>query len=211
MRYVVVELMGGSLFLLSYLQWAMPAMLRQMPILGLMPVADPWVVVVEWLVVTGLMLGSFIDLDHFYLPDRVTIGGMVLGVPISVLVPELQGEVARLPALYWSFGGMAAGFCSLWLTGLLFSKLFRKEALGFGDVKLIGAIGAFFGPLAVLFTVIVSSVVGSVAGIAMMARGRAKLGGFTAVPYGPFLAIGALTWMYWGPVVVGWYMSLLAR
>ena len=210
-RYVIVELLGGVLFLLVYLQWAMPAILGRLPVLGLVPIIDPALMAVEALAVTGLILGSFIDLDHFYLPDRVTIGGMVLGVPLSFLVPEMQGQEDRLAALYWSLGGMAGAFFFLWGVGAIFSKLFRKEALGFGDVKLIGAIGAFWGPWAALFTVILSSVVGSVAGVALMARGRAKLGGFTAVPYGPFLAIGALVWMYWGPALLGWYLRLLAR
>ena len=209
-RYVVVELLGGVLFLLVYLQWAMPAILGCPPVLGLVPIVDPALMAVEALAVTGLILGSFIDLDHFYLPDRVTIGGMVLGVPLSFLVPEMQGQEDRLAALYWSLGGMVGAFLFLWGVGAIFSKLFRKEALGFGDVKLIGAVGAFFGPWAALFTVILSSVVGSVVGVALMARGRAKLGGFTAVPYGPFLAIGALTWMYWGPALLGWYLRLLA-
>ena len=206
-RYTVVELLGGVLFLMAYLQWAMPSMLRQMPILGLVPASDMWLVAAEWLVITGLILGSFIDLEHFYLPDRVTIGGMVLGVPLSFLVPELQCQTERLSALYWSLGGMTVGFLFLWGTGAFFSKLFKKEALGFGDVKLIGAVGAFFGPVAVLFTTILSSLVGSIIGLMLVARGRAKLGGFTAVPYGPFLAIGALVWMYWGPALVEWYMA----
>ena len=210
-RYVVVELLGGVLFLLVYLQWAMPAILGCPPALGLVPIVDPALMAVEALAVTGLILASFIDLDHFYLPDRVTIGGMVLGVPLSFLVPEMQGQVDRLAALYWSLGGMAGAFLFLWGVGAIFSKLFRKEALGFGDVKLIGAVGAFFGPWAALFTVILSSVVGSVAGVVLMARGRAKLGGFTAVPYGPFLALGALVWMYWGPALLGWYLRLLAH
>ena len=209
-RYVIVELLGGVLFLLVYLQWAMPAILGRLPVLGLVPIFDPALMAVEALAVTGLILGSFIDLDHFYLPDRVTIGGMVLGVPLSFLVPEMQGQEDRLAALYWSLGGMAGAFLFLWAVGAIFSKLFRKEALGFGDVKLIGAIGAFWGPWAAVFTVILSSVVGSVAGVALMVRGRAKLGGFTAVPYGPFLAIGALVWMYWGPALLGWYLRLLA-
>ena len=209
-RYVIVELLGGVLFLLVYLQWAMPAILGRLPVLGLVPIIDPALMAVEALAVTGLILASFIDLDHFYLPDRVTIGGMVLGVPLSFLVPEMQGQEDRLAALYWSLGGMAGAFLFLWGVGAIFSKLFRKEALGFGDVKLIGAIGAFWGPWAAVFTVILSSVVGSVAGVALMARGRAKLGGFTAVPYGPFLALGALTWMYWGPALLGWYLRLLA-
>ena len=208
-RYVIVEALGGILFLMAYLQWAMPFMLRRAPALGMVAALDPWTVAVEWLVVAGLLLGSFIDLDHFYLPDRVTIGGMVLGVPLSFLVPELQCQTDRVAALCWSLCGLAGGFGFLWAVGAVFSRLFRKEALGFGDVKLIGAVGAFFGPWAALFTVVASSVVGSVAGLLMVMRGRAKLGGFTAVPYGPFLALGALAWMYWGPAFLEWYLRAL--
>ena len=94
--------------------------------------------------------------------------------------------------------------------GWVFSKLFRKEALGFGDVKLMGAVGAFFGPTAVLFVLIVSSLVGSVVGVALIARGKAKLGGFTAVPYGPFIAAATLIWMFWGPRIVAAYITLFA-
>ena len=209
-RYVVVEALGGVLFLLAYLQWASPAIFREMPPLGMVPLGSPLAMCAYWLVATGLILGSFIDLDHFYLPDRVTIGGMVLGVPASVLVPELQGETGRLAALCWSLGGLLFGFVFLWGIGWVFTKLFRKEAMGFGDVKLIGAIGAFFGPIPVLFVIIVSSVIGSAVGIAMMVRGRAKLGGFTAVPFGPFLALATLAWMYWGPAILAGYLKLLS-
>ena len=209
-RYTVVELLGAALFLLAYLQWGMPFFLGLEPALGLQKLTCLWAVPVFWLVFTGLILGSFIDLAHFYLPDRVTIGGMILGVPLSYLLPELQGETARLPALCWSLGGLAFGFVFLWLIGFVFSKIVKKEALGFGDVKLIGAIGAFFGPAAVLFAIIVSSFVGAVVGLALILRGKAKLGGFTAVPYGPFLALGAVTWMFWGPRIVAWYLTLNA-
>lgn len=209
-RYTVVELLGAALFLLAYLQWGMPFFLGLEPALGLQKLTCLWAVPVFWLVFTGLILGSFIDLAHFYLPDRVTIGGMILGVPLSYLVPELQGETARLPALCWSLGGLAFGFVFLWLIGFAFSKIVKKEALGFGDVKLIGAVGAFFGPWAVLFTIIVSSFVGAVVGMALILRGKAKLGGFTAVPYGPFLALGVVAWMFWGPRILDWYLRLNA-
>ena len=209
-RYVMVELLGGILFLLAYLQWASGFFLRMPPLLGLQPFADIWTVPVCWLVISGLILGSFIDLEHFYLPDRVTIGGMLLGVPISFGVPELQGEAERLSALTWSLGGMAAGFFGLWAISWLATKAFKKDAMGFGDVKLLSAIGAFFGPVAVLFTVVVSSFVGACAGLVLILRGKAKLGGMTAVPYGPVLALGTLTWMFWGPRIVGWYLHLHA-
>ncbi len=212
-RYICVELLGGLLFLAAYLQWTIANPVLTAPSaawgLGMAPYADFWMLPVEWLVVSGLMLASFIDLDHFYLPDRVTIGGMILGVPLSALCPELQCETTRVAAIISSFEGLAFGFLFMWGLGWIFSKIFKKEALGFGDVKLMGAIGAFFGPAAVLFTLIVSSVVGSLAGIALMLKGKAKLGGFTAVPYGPFIAAGALVWMYWGPVLLNLYLGTL--
>ena len=210
MRYTVVELLGGVLFLSAYLQWAMPVAFGDLPVAGLRPLFSIGCVPVYWLVFTGLMLGSFIDLEHFYLPDRVTIGGMILGVPASVLLPELQLERTWIDSLCWSVAGLAFGFFFLWGMGWLFTKLFKKDALGFGDVKLMGAVGAFFGPTAVLFVLIVSSVVGSAVGIGLILRGRARLGGFTAVPFGPFIAVATVVWMFWGPRMVGAYMNLLA-
>lgn len=209
-RYTIVELLGGILFLMAYFQWGIPFFFRgDVAMYGLQPLRSLWAVPVFWLVFTGLILGSFIDLAEQWIPDRVTIGGMILGVPLSFLVPELQGEHVRLHALYWSLGGLVFGFGFLWLIGFVFSKIVKKDALGFGDVKLIGAVGAFFGPGAVLFTIIVSSFVGAVVGVILMLRGKAKLGGFTAVPYGPFLALGVIAWMFWGPGIVGWYLRLM--
>lgn len=209
-RYTIVELLGGILFLMAYFQWGIPFFFRgDVALYGLQPLRSLWAVPVFWVVFAGLILGSFVDLAEQWIPDRVTIGGMILGVPLSVLVPELQGEQMRLHALYWSLGGLFFGFGFLWLVGFVFSKIVKKDALGLGDVKLIGAVGAFFGPGAVLFTIIVSSFVGAVVGVVLMLRGKAKLGGFTAVPYGPFLALGVIAWMFWGPGIVGWYLRLL--
>ena len=209
-RYTIVELLGGILFLMAYFQWGIPFFFRgDVALYGLQPLRSLWAVPVFWVVFAGLILGSFVDLAEQWIPDRVTISGMILGVPLSVLVPELQGEQMRLHALYWSLGGLFFGFGFLWLVGFVFSKIVKKDALGFGDVKLIGAVGAFFGPGAVLFTIIVSSFVGAVVGVVLMLRGKAKLGGFTAVPYGPFLALGVIAWMFWGPGIVGWYLRLL--
>lgn len=211
MRYTIVELLGGLLFLAAYIQWAIPFSFGDLPILGMRPLLSLGCVIAYWIVFSGLILGSFIDLEHFYLPDRVTVGGMLLGVPASMLFPELQLERTVLDALIWSASGLAFGFFFLWGLGWMFSKLLKKDALGFGDVKLMGAVGAFFGPTAVLFVLIVSSIVGSVAGIALIIRGRAKLGGFTAVPYGPFIAVATLIWMFWGPSLVSVYINLLTR
>ncbi len=212
-RYICVETLGGLLFLAVYLQWTAGGAVLAAPSgawgLGMAPFRSLWMMPAEWLVVAGLMLGAFIDLDHFYLPDRVTIGGMALGVPLSALLPELQREATHLASLISSLEGLAFGFLFMWGIGWAFSRLVKREALGFGDVKLMGAIGAFFGPSAVLFTLMASSAIGTLFAIVLFAKGKARPGGFTMVPYGPFIAMGALVWMYWGPVLLRWYLSTL--
>ena len=105
-----------------------------------------------------------------------------------------------VPFTLQTFGVFAA-------LGLLGGK---RGTIAIAVYLLLGAIGAFFGPVAVLFTVIVSSFVGSIVGVALILRGKAKLGSKTAVPYGPFLALGVVTWMFWGPGIVNWYLHLHA-
>ncbi|MBE0617760.1 MAG: prepilin peptidase, partial [Proteobacteria bacterium] len=84
--------------------------------------------------------------------------------------------------------------------------LTRREGMGLGDVKLLAAIGAFLGWEAVLFTVFVSSLVGSSVGLSLVAcRGA---GMKLEVPFGPFLALGAAVWVFAGPPLVGWYFGL---
>ena len=105
--------------------------------------------------------------------------------------------------------GLVFGFGLLWLVRWLGSKAFRREAMGMGDVFLMGAVGALFGPVVVVFTLILSSVFGSVFGVALILLSKAKLGRFVAIPYGPYICMGCLAWMFWGPRLVHWYLSLM--
>ncbi|MBO5905866.1 MAG: hypothetical protein J6Q84_05560 [Kiritimatiellae bacterium] len=73
----------------------------------------------------------------------------------------------------------------------------------------MGAIGAIFGWKAVIVTLILSSFIGSIVGVVMIALSKTKLGGFTAIPFGPYLCAGCLAWMFFGPEFLNWYMSLL--
>ena len=181
---------------------------------GLLLAASPWILPFGTLVwVKGVLCGLallvlfFTDLEHFILPNRVTIGGMALGLLISPLVPLLHGTEDSLTALARAAAGCATGFGTLWLVAAAGSLVFRKEAMGFGDVKLMGAVGAFLGWQAVFFTVVVSSLFGSVAGIALIVAGKRRLQ--SRIPYGPFIAAAALVWIIWGPVLVNIYLRLL--
>ena len=174
---------------------------------GLTPLLHPALLPVYWLVLWGLILGTFVDLEHYILPDRVTIGGMVAGVVLSPLVPELHFTASWSTALLRSVLGLAVGFGGLWLIAILGELAFKKEAMGFGDVKLMGAIGAFFGWKAVLFVLLSASLFGSIVGVGLIALGKRQLQG--RIPFGPFLALGTLIWMFWGRALVSAYMRFL--
>ncbi len=223
-RYLILEVFTALLFTVPWLQtvagMAMPQELLDLwyrhgndllsppPYwVSLTPLLSPWLLPAYWLVIWGLILGTFVDLEHYILPDRVTIGGMIAGVIISALVPELHFTASRVTALIRSGVGLAFGFGLLWLVSWLGEMAFKKEAMGFGDVKLMGAIGAFFGWKAVLFTLLSASLFGSIIGVGLIALGKRQLQG--RIPFGPFLALGTLLWMFWGRTLLSAYMQFL--
>ena len=84
-----------------------------------------------------------------------------------------------------------------------------REAMGFGDVKFLAAIGAFLGPQAVFFVILVSALVGSAVGLAMIVIGKKEWG--LKLPYGPYLASAALIWLFWGEKCVAYYLQWIGR
>jgi leader peptidase (prepilin peptidase)/N-methyltransferase len=193
---------------------------------------------VQVVVLSGLVVSTFVDFDHFEIPDEVSIGGMVLAPLASLLVPALHSEtwlaqqlsegegVDRMGALLGSLAGLLAGGGVLWLLGRLGSRLFGRDAMGFGDVKLLAAGGGFVGPGGALAALLVGTVVASVAGLANMlrfyvlTRTRARRRGATQsvghavrvariagryLPFGPYLGIGiGIVLLDWNHVVELW-------
>ncbi len=205
LRYMVVEALTGLLFMLVWLKF-MPLGGRMF--LGLSPVSDIALVPVYWLAVGGLILGTFVDFEHLIIPDRVTLGGIGAGLLLSFAVPALHGVEHRAHAFGLALIGAATGWGLLWAIAGFGRFLFKKEAMGFGDVKLMGAIGAFFGWQGVGAAIMLSSFAGSLAGLALIATGRGKMG--SRIPFGPYLALAALVWMFWGPTLRDAYLNLFA-
>lgn len=204
-RYVLVELLVAVLFLLVWMKFAgMPGPRPW----GLTPFDHPLMILAYWLVVSGLVLGTFVDFEHLIIPDRVTLGGIAAGLVLSAVIPDLHGRASSFGGLTASAIGAAAGWGLLWAVAILGTAMFKKEAMGFGDVKLMGAIGAFFGWRAVLFTIMASSLAGSIVGIVLVASGRKEMQ--SRIPYGPYLSLAALVWMLWGPALWDLYIGLLS-
>ncbi len=93
--------------------------------------------------------------------------------------------------------------------GAFTEAVLPREAMGLGDVKFMGAIGAFFGWKAVFFTLVVGSVTGAVIGIAILLTKRSRGERGAAIPFGPYLALGAMVWVFVGPLILEWYLDTL--
>ncbi|HVM61214.1 MAG TPA: prepilin peptidase [Verrucomicrobiae bacterium] len=276
-RYFLIELLTAVLFLLMWLkstEWDHPL------VHGVYFLKVP----IYWMVMAGLIVATFIDFEHYIIPNGITLGGVVVGFLCSIAVPPLQHTEFHSIAALRSFLGIVAGCLTLYLIAefgkLLFGRLrvplapgttitiaesklrlpdeeiewpdlfFRdsdkirftavnlklgdrqfsnakvivrqdsvtvngegyplatvgvieavtseivipREAMGMGDVKLLAAIGAFLGWQATLFSLFLSSLVGSFVGLSLIVAGRRQLQG--KIPYGPYIALGAVVWLF---------------
>ena len=192
--------------------------------------------IVQTIVLSALVVATFVDFACFEIPDEVSIGGIVLSPIASLLVPALHagspvarwmtGEsadhVTRSGALFASVAGIVVGGGILWLIGKLGSLMYGRDAMGFGDVKLLAAAGGFIGPGGALVVLMIGSVLASIAGLGNMLRffvllrsrsgprrrraafGRdfklARIAG-RYLPFGPYLAVGiGIVLLYWNDV-----------
>ena len=279
-RYFIVELFTGLMFLACWLAFSS----------RLHPYSTMPLVLVYTLFVSGLIVATFIDFEHFIIPDEITLGGTVVGVVLSLLLPSLHGD-AR-PSVSFAHGVLGAAFGAgvvytiLRLGKLLFGRqkitmpartkvvfsetdlhlpgkqipydelLYRetdeiilhaqylelidrcywnvpvklsksrlligedvldpndvlylevfcdalvlpREAMGLGDVKFMGAIGAFLGWQGALFSLMISSVIGAAVGVVLISLQRREWS--SRIPYGPYIALAALVWLFAGKQIL---------
>jgi leader peptidase (prepilin peptidase)/N-methyltransferase len=179
-RYPIVEAITMGVFLLHWYVW------------GLQPILLP-----RLAFACALIVLFAIDLEHQILPNVITLPGIVVGLVCSLFWP---------PGLTAALGGAALGGGLLWLIAEAWMRLRGVEAMGFGDVKMLAMIGAFLGLKLVILTFVLSSLIGGVIGIFLIASRRGHLS--TAVPFGTMLAAAALVASLQGDAIVRWYLGV---
>jgi len=166
-----------------------------------------WNAACGMLVTWFLIALTFIDLDTQLLPDSLTLPLLWLG-----LLASLTGWAAPGTALpadpVSAIGGAALGYLSLWSLYHLFRLLTGKQGMGYGDFKLLAALGAWLGWQMLLPVVLLSAAVGALVGLTLIALRRQQRG--NPIPFGPFLAAAGWVAMLWGPQMVARYLGLYA-
>jgi len=148
--------------------------------------------------VAALIIVSFIDLDHQIIPDVISLPGIVLGL--------LAAAVGQGPPLLDSAIGVLVGGGSLYAVAAGYHALTGREGMGGGDIKLLAMIGAFLGWQAVFVTLILGSFAGSIVGVALiLLSGKDRR---VPIPFGPFLACGAVCALTFGDELIRWYLHL---
>jgi len=182
-RYPLVELITGLLSLFIFIRYGMSVY-----------------TVFIFLFSASLVVITFIDLYHQIIPDVISLPGIVAGLAVSFI----PGHVEWLDSVI----GILAGGGSLYLVAVLFEWLTGKEGMGGGDVKLLGMIGAWMGWMSLPFIILFSSLVGTIVGGGALLLSRRGLQ--TRIPFGPFLALGALAYLFFGKELLSWYYGILS-
>ncbi len=176
--------------------------------------------------VTAIIALIFIDAENMILPDVITKPGIVFALIARLVIPFVMNlpyfddlKIAPFTALtypFWLESLMGAGFGmligggSLWLVGWIWQKLRGVEAMGFGDVKMMFAVGAYLGWRLTLLTIFLGAFTGAIAGIIYMRTGKDR-DMQTQVPFGIFLGIGAIISLLFGTEIINWYLETFIR
>jgi len=180
-RYPLVEALTGGLALGLFLRFGLTASFFAL-----------------FAFTAAMVVITFIDLDHRIIPDVISLPGIGVGFALSFFLPS--------PSVLESLIGLVTGGGSLFVVAYAYEAITKREGMGGGDVKLLAMIGAWLGWKAILFTLFFASLSGTlIGGGAMLAQ---RQGRHYAIPFGPFLAFSALAYLFFGPQLIDWYLSL---
>ena len=155
--------------------------------------------VLIFIFIATLIVVTFIDLDHRIIPDVITLPG----IPIFFLL------AFAIPTINWieSIIGILIGGGSLFGVAWLYHFITGREGMGGGDIKLLAMMGAVIGWTGILFTIFAASAIGTVIGLLTMIK--SSKGMRLAIPFGPFLAIGGIIYLFFGNAIIHWYFNML--
>ena len=177
-RYPLIEAAMGALSVALWIRW------RDLPLWAVLAV----------LAAGALLAVTMIDWDTFLIPDELSLGLLGLGLAAAPFNPLMGGD-SWLWSVGFSVKGALIGFFMCWATAAAGEKLFGKEAMGGGDVKLLAAVGAWTGGLGAFDCLLLGSLLGSVYGVFLIARGTLKRS--DPIPFGPFLSAAAVFNLFW--------------
>ncbi|MBT3485185.1 prepilin peptidase [Desulfobacula sp.] len=158
-------------------------------------------VMVYWFIFTSVLITiSFIDIDHQIIPDVISLPGILVFASSFYFLPEMTLKNTLL--------GIVAGGGSLYAVAFLYYLLKKQEGMGGGDIKLLAMIGAAIGIKGVFFTIFAGSLLGTFFGLLIMIYTKiadSKL----KIPFGPFLSMGAILYIFFGEQLILWYLGIL--
>ena len=181
-RYPLIELISGffALFILSRFGLIIEGL-------------------IYYVFIASLIIITFVDIDHKIIPDVITIPGMlVFFVLASFGIPAMTYKDSII--------GLLAGGGSLLAVAWTYHLITQKNGMGGGDIKLLAMIGTIVGWQGVIFTIFVASAAGTLVGILMMFRTQQSIK--LAIPFGPFLSIGAVGYIFFGSKIIFWYFDI---
>lgn len=202
-RYPIVELMNGMFYIWIYSEFGLGGEM-----------------ILVMALCSALIVITFIDLDYQIIPDVITLPGMLAGLILGPFFmtalsdPLPFGLAGVFPhagpyvtGLLNSFIGLMMGGAPLFIIGWLWERLRNIEAMGGGDVKLMAMVGSLIGWKGALLTIMLGALTGSLAGMILIIFKRHSMN--KVIPFGPFLALGAVITTFYGHEIVYWYLGLL--
>jgi len=188
-RYFLVELISGVLFYLIYRYFGMNIRFF-----------------VYTLFAFSMLIMGFIDIDTYLISDVIVLPGLVLGLAFSAAFPHIHYDLTRAESVLYSITGILLGGGLLLFLGMVGKLLFRKEAMGGGDVKLLAMVGAFLGWKSVFMTIFFSSLLGSLISVTLILLKKKTMEDY--VPFGPYLGLGAVISMFYkGSLFLGFLIN----
>jgi len=193
MRYPLVEALTGALFVLLYLRFSLSVAF-----------------VVYAALVASFIIVTFVDIEHYIIPNRISFGGIIAGLVLSFTAKYIPGGRFIVTDTVQAIAGGAVFATILYLLDRVSQLIFKKPGMGGGDVKLAAAIGLFVGFRLVFAVILVASVVGSILGLLILSLRKTQEDDPSHyIPFGPYLVLGTIVVLFFSEDILNFWTNLV--